>query len=140
MKTNKGMVSVPQMTLNALKQMLFSNENGLNLTNIINDLAVIEDEQKDLVAINVALVHKGIQPEIDTAVHYEYSYGNRLYKYEFVKSSLILGTVTCTRTDCTIGEHGDIEIGRKHADLSVLNYERWCSLPTDVKDILAQMK
>lgn len=138
MKTNK-VVSVPQMTLNALKQMLFSNENGVDLTNIINDLAG-DDDQKDLVAIHVALVHKGIQPEIDTAVHYEYSYGNRLYKYEFVKSSLILGTVTCIRTDCTIGEHGDIEMGRKHSDLSVLNYERWCSLPTDVKDILAQMK
>jgi hypothetical protein len=139
MKTNKGMVLVPQMTLNTLKQMLFSNENGVDLTNIINDLAV-EDDQKDLVAINVALVHNGIQPEIDTAVHYEYSYGNRFSRFEFVKSSLILGTITCIRTDCAIGEHGDIEIGRQHSDLAVLNYERWCSLPTDVKDILAQMK
>lgn len=139
MKTNKGMVSVPQMTLNALKQMLFSNENGVDLTNIINDLAV-EDAQKDLVAIHIALVHKGVQPEIDTATRYEYNYGNRFSKFEFVKHSLILGTVTCIRTDCTIGEHGDIEIGRQHSDLAVLDYERWCSFPTDVKDILAQMK
>ena len=138
MKT-KGMVSVPQMTLNALKQMLFSNENGVDLTNIINDLAV-NDEQKDLVAIHVALVHKGIQPEIDTSVRYEHNYGNRFCKYEFVKSSLILGTVSYIRTDCTIGEHGDIEIGRQHTELYVLDYERWCALPTDVKDILAQMK
>jgi hypothetical protein len=138
MKT-KGMVSVPQMTLNALKQMLFSNENGVDLTNIINDLAG-NDEQKDLVAIHVALVHKGIQPEVDTSTRYERNYGNRFYKYEFVKSSLILGTVTYIRTDCTIGEHGDIEIGRQHSDLAVLDYERWCALPTDVQDILAQMK
>lgn len=138
MKT-KGMVSVPQMTLTALKQMLFSGENGVDLTNIINDLAV-NDDQKDLVSIHVALVHKGIHPEIDTATRYEHNYGNRFDKYEFVKSSLILGTVSCIRTDCTIGEHGDIEIGRQHADLSVLAYERWCSLTTDVRDILAQMK
>lgn len=138
MKT-KGMVSVPQMTLNALKQMLFSNENGVDLSNIINDLAV-NDEQKDLVAIHIALVHKGIQPEVDTSTRYEFNYGNRFCKYEFVKSSLILGTVSFIRTDCTIGEHGDIEIGRQHSELSVLDYERWCNLPTDVQDILAQMK
>lgn len=139
MKTNKGMVSVPSMTLNALKGLLFSNENGVDLTNIINDL-ITDESQRDLTAINVALVHKGIAPEIDTAARYEHNYGNRFSKYEFVKHSLILGTVTCTRTDCTIGEHGDIEIGRQHSDLAVLDYERWCSFPTDVKDILAQMK
>lgn len=139
MKTNKGMVSVPSMTLNALKGLLFSNENGVDLTNIINDL-ITDESQRDLTAINVALVHKGIAPEIDTAVRYEHNYGNRFSKFEFVKHSLILGTVTCTRTDCTIGEHGDIEIGRQHSDLAVLDYERWCSLSTDVKDILAQMK
>lgn len=138
MKT-KGMVSVPQMTLNALKQMLFSNENGVDLSNIINDL-ITDESQRDLTAINVALIHKGIAPEIDTSTRYEFNYGNRFCKYEFVKSSLILGTVSFIRTDCTIGEHGDIEIGRQHTELSVLDYERWCALPTDVQDILAQMK
>ena len=139
MKTNKGMVSVPSMTLNALKGLLFSDESGVDLTTIINDLTP-DESQRDLTAINVALVHKGIVPEIDKAARYEYNYGNRFYKFEFVKSSLILGTVTCMRIDCTIGEHGDIEIGRQHSDLAVLNYERWCSLSTDVQDILAQMK
>ena len=138
MKTN-GMVSVPQMTLNALKQMLFSNENDVDLTNIINDLA-FDDAQKDLMAIHVALVHKGIQPDIDTAPRYESCYGKRFYKLEFVKSSLILGTITVKRTDCTIGEHGDIEIGREHSDYVGYDYSRWMQLPTDVKDILAQMK
>ena len=134
MKTNKGMVAVPAMTLNALKQMLFSNENGIDLSNIINDLA-FDDKHKDLTAIHVALVHKGITPELDTSIRYQHNYGNRFYRIEFVKANLILGQVTVRRTDCTIGEHGDIEVGREHRDLASYDFERYLELPTDVKDI-----
>jgi hypothetical protein len=139
MKTNKGMVAMPQMTLNALKQMLFSNENGVDLTNIINDLAV-EEDQKDLVAIHVALVHKGIAPEFDKSTRYEYTWGKKFRKLEYVKHSLILGSVTTLETECTIGEHGDIVMGDTRRVPSVFPFDRWVEMTTDVKDILPLLK
>lgn len=139
MMTNKGMIAVPAMTLNALKQMLFSNENGVDLSNIIDDLA-FDDAHRDLTAIHVALVHKGITPEFDKSIRYQHCYKNRFYRIEFVKASLILNSVTVRRTDCTIDEHGDIEIGRVHGDLAGYSFEDYLALPTDVKDILPLMR
>ena len=62
MKQN-GMVEISAMTLNALKQLLFS-EDGVNLTNIVKDLAA-GGKNEDLSAINVGLTFKGIKPEMD---------------------------------------------------------------------------
>ena len=39
--------------------MLFSSENGVDLSSIVNDLAGVQQDE-DLTAINVALVFKGI--------------------------------------------------------------------------------
>lgn len=139
MKVNKGMVSVPSMTLNALKGLLFSSENGVDLTNIINDLAV-EDAQKDLVAIHVALVHKGIQPEIDTATRYEHSWGKKFYKYEYVKHSLILGSVTVRKSECFINEHGDLAVERDYSEVCVYPFDRWMDMTTNVKDLLQKLQ
>ena len=58
-----GMVEISAMTLNALKQLLFS-EDGVNLTSIVDDLAA-GGKDKDLSAINVGLTFKGIKPEMD---------------------------------------------------------------------------
>lgn len=62
---NKGMVEIPQITLNALKNLLFNDE-GMNIFPIIEDLSTgWAEDHKDLLAIHVALVMKGIKPDID---------------------------------------------------------------------------
>lgn len=92
MKTDTElMVSVPTPTLNALKQMLFSSEEGgTDLSGIVEDLG-----GNALAAINVALAYKGVKPEIDTACRYD-SYGKSITRFDFQRYSLILNRVFVT--------------------------------------------
>lgn len=88
---SKGLVSVPMPTFNALKNLLFSADGTVDVSPIVDDLAVSED-YKDLLAINVALVMKGIKPEIGK-FRYKKE-GNLLITWELVHYSLISGIVT----------------------------------------------
>ena len=78
-------------TFNALKNLLFSADGTVDVSPIVDDLAVSED-YKDLLAINVALVMKGIKPEIGK-FRYKKE-GNLLITWELVHYSLISGIVT----------------------------------------------
>ena len=88
---SKGLVSIPMPTFNALKNLLFSADGTVDVSPIVDDLAVSED-YKDLLAINVALVMKGIKPEIGK-FRYKKE-GNLLITWELVHYSLISGIVT----------------------------------------------
>lgn len=138
MKTNKQtMVSIPKVTLNALKNMLFNNENGIDLSNIVNDLT-INDEQKDLVAINVALVHKGVEVEIDKTTRYEHDYGNYIRVYEYAGFSLIHGVV---KTNSYQVQWNGTELVRTDDKIYSNGYglEQWERMTTDVNEILKQI-
>lgn len=138
-KTTKGMVSIPTMTLNALKNMLFSN-GGVDLTNIINDICADEDA-RDITAINVALAFNGTQLDIDKAPRYERSWGSHITKYEFVNYSLILGKVSVKTTECGVSEeHGDLVRENEREEIQAITFERWMEMATDAADVLAKMK
>lgn len=141
MKANKkGFVQIPAQTLNALKNMLFTNdEGGVNLSNIINDLAPNE-EQRDLTAIHVALVHKGVSIDIDKATRYEYRWGNHITKHEFVGYSLILGVVSVQSYDCQIDENGDLVVGCKRDGISAYGFDQWAEWTTNVATLLDKIK
>lgn len=133
--TRTGFVQIPTQTLNALKNMLFHN-NGVDLSNIINDLTPNE-EQQDLTAIHVALVHKGVQIDIDKAPRYEHQYSNKIIKYEFVGYSLILGLVKVQSYDCHIDETGDLVVDRKRNDnISGYSFNQWAEWTTNIADLL----
>lgn len=138
MKTNKQtMVSIPKVTLNALKNMLFNNENGIDLSNIVNDLT-INDEQKDLVAINVALVHKGVEIDIDKTTRYEHDYGNYIRVYEYNGFSLIHGVV---KTNSYQVQWNGTELVRTDDKIYSNGYglEQWERMTTDVNEILKRI-
>ena len=92
-ESRKGFVEIPRMTLNALKGLLFSNDEGVDLSSIINDLTPNE-EMRDLIAINVALTYKGMKPKLDNTTRYDGDY-RTIKCYEFTSYSLILGVVNC---------------------------------------------
>lgn len=140
MKANKkGFVQMPAQTLNALKNMLFSNDGGVDLTNIINDLAA-DDEHRDLTAIHVALVHRGINIDIDKATRYEHSWRNNITKHEFVGYSLILGFVNVQSYDCHIDETGDLVVDHKRDEISHYNFDQWAKWTTNVADLLDKIQ
>jgi hypothetical protein len=138
-KSEKGFVQIPTQTLNALKNMLFSNDDGVDLTNIINDLAPNE-ENRDLTAIHVALVHKGVNIDIDKATRYEHSYRNYIMKHEYVGYSLIIGCVKVQSYACHIDNNGDLVIDHKHDSVTCYPLEQWEEWTTNVADLLDKIQ
>lgn len=104
MKQN-GMVEISAMTLNALKQLLFT-EDGVNLTNIVKDLAA-GGKNEDLSAINVGLTFKGIKPEMDMSPRWGNfnEYWRQYTAYTPTEYSLILDRVTYKK--CEISRDKD---------------------------------
>ena len=136
-QTKKGFVEVPQTTLNALKNMLFTNNEGsVDLSSIINDLTP-NAESRDLTAINVALTYKGVCVDIDERPHYAYDYRNRFCQYDFCGYSLILGVVKCVRTYCELCEDGTIAVLNKESNIQL--FDQWAEMTTDFEDIRAKI-
>ena len=96
MKNQISTINVPVSTLNAIKNLLFSEkEGGVDLSPIVTDLTV-GDANSDLVAINVGLTFKGIKPDIDKTTRYTRDY-KELVEYTFVSYSMIRDLVTFER-------------------------------------------
>ena len=129
-KQNNGMVEMPAVTLNAIKSILITDKGGVDLSNIINDLG-----GSDLTAINVALVHKGAKPQIDTRSRYEWNYGNKYHRYDFVSFSLIRNKVECKRVDYQLLESGDANETGSYD--TVLDLQDWLNKTTNAQDIVA---
>lgn len=137
-QTKKGFVEVPQTTLNALKNMLFTNNEGMDLSNIINDLTP-NAENKDLTAIHVALTHKGVRVHIDERPHYQHDYRNRFCQYDFCGYSLILGVVKCVRTYYELCEDGTTAVLNADSNILLYGFDQWAEMSTDFEDIRAKI-
>lgn len=87
-------VKVPKSTLMAIKSMLFNSETGTDLSAIVNDLAGVQADP-DLVAINVALVFKGITIDTGENTRYEPDYKS-YYQNSFESMSIILDQIVYT--------------------------------------------
>lgn len=134
----KGFVEIPQMTLNALKGLLFGNE-GVDLSSIINDLK--PNENDELTAINVGLVYKGLTPEIDKSTRYYRDY-MALVKWEFVGVSLILGVVKVKRLTKWFNQKTQKLDDEWREDEGVLCYgfDQWLEKSTNESEIIAELK
>ena len=137
MKSTNSSYTISAATLNCIKQLLFSqNEEGVDLNSIVQDLG-----GDDMTAINVALVFKGVKPEIDTNPRYGgYSkYWKSYEKYEFVKYSLILDKVEANVTEFAFnpetGAFTDKELNPKFFSL-----EDWLSLTNTSAQLIADIK
>ena len=91
----RNLVEISAATLSAIKSMLFTNDGGVDLSPIVTDLT-IGDDNRDLTAINTALVFRGAVPEIDKATRFGQDYKS-LVQYTFISYSLIRDRVTAHR-------------------------------------------
>lgn len=135
MKQN-GMVEISAMTLNALKQLLFS-EDGVNLTNIVKDLAA-GGKNEDLSAINVGLTFKGIKPEMDMSPRWGgfNDYWRQYIAYTPVGYSLILDRVTYKKCEISRDKEKDEWTSGKVYEDSMPMAE-WLNLTTEKADVNA---
>ena len=133
MKQN-GMVEISAMTLNALKQLLFS-EDGVNLTNIVKDLAA-GGKNEDLSAINVGLTFKGIKPEMDMSPRWGgfNDYWRQYIAYTPVGYSLILDRVTYKKCEISRDKEKDEWTSGKVYEDSMPMAE-WLNLTTEKDDV-----
>jgi hypothetical protein len=133
MKQN-GMVEISAMTLNALKQLLFS-EDGVNLTNIVKDLAA-GGKNEDLSAINVGLTFKGIKPEMDMSPRWGgfNDYWRQYIAYTPVGYSLILDRVTYKKCEISRDKEKDEWTSGKIYEDSMPMAE-WLNLTTEKTDV-----
>lgn len=136
----KGFVEVPQMTLNALKGLLFGAE-GVDLSSIIKDIAP-DENNTELTAINVGLVYKGLVPEIDKATRFEKNYDS-IVKYEFTGFSLIMGVVKVKRSVRNYNHYGSDykwEEWRENDDICCYGFDQWLEWSTDEKAIMMDIE
>lgn len=131
---SKGLVSVPKPTFNALKNLLFSATGTIDVSPIVNDLAISED-CKDLLAINIALVMKDMKPEIGK---FRYKKEGRLFiTWELVHYSLINGVVTvkvsAMRYDSETKTFTDYEVFPKE---NHIEYLEWAEASNNKREIL----
>lgn len=137
-QTKRGFVEVPQTTLNALKNMLFTqNEDGVDLSNIINDLTP-NAESKDLTAINIALTHKGVRVNVDERPRYEYDWKNRYYRYDYVGYSLILGVVKVRKTLMEVTDNGE-NVVSTYDHIECYGFDQWEEKETELSAIHAKI-
>lgn len=131
---SKGLVAVPEPTLNALKNLLFSTKGTIDVSPIVNDLAVSED-WKDILAINIALVMNGIKPEIGKFRFKKE--GHLLITWELTHFSLISGLVTvkvsAMKYDSETKTFTDYDIFPKENNI---DYSEWAEASSSKKEIL----
>lgn len=129
-----GMVEISAMTLNALKQMLFS-EDGVDLTGIVNDL-VAGGKNKDLSAINVGLTFKGIKPEMDMSTRWGNfnDYWRQYCAYAPISYSLILDRVTFRRCEISRDKDKNKWSSSKACEGS-MSLTDWLNLTTEKADV-----
>jgi hypothetical protein len=129
-----GMVEISAMTLNALKQLLFS-EDGVNLTNIVKDLAA-GGKNEDLSAINVGLTFKGIKPEMDMSPRWGNfnEYWRQYSAYTPVGYSLILDRVTFKKCEISRDKEKDEWTSGKVIEDSMPMAD-WLNLTTEKSDV-----
>lgn len=123
------------MTLNALKGLLFTNENGVDLSTIINDLKPNPDDE--LTAINVGLVYNGLTPEIDKTTRFVPNY-NEIIKYEFVGISLILGVVKVKVSTRRFDNYNKYEWDEWKTEnvVNAYGFDQWLEWSTDENAVM----
>ena len=123
MKQNKkGFVEMPITIVNAVKNLLFNNE-GVDLTPIINDLAV-DKKHRDLCAISVALAYRGAKIDINTESRYKHQFGKFITRYDYVGHSLIMGVVKVKTIEYKV-ENGDLVKTKENDTISCYGFDQW---------------
>ena len=131
---SKGLVAIPEPTLNALKNLLFSAEGIINVSPIVDDLAISEN-CIDILAINIALIMKGMKPDIGKFRFKKE--GSLLITWELTHFSLISGVVTvkvsAMKYDSGTKIFTNYDIFPKENNI---DYSEWAEASSNKKEII----
>lgn len=128
-KSNNTQVTISAAMLNCLKQVLFSQTNGVDLSPIVEDLG-----GADTTAIAVALAYKGIKPEIDTTTRFDIEYRDTYSKQEFNSYSVIKDVVLVTKTYFTWNNDTHTWNNARSQDMEISLYN-WLNKSTSEEDV-----
>lgn len=129
----KSNITISVAMANCIKQLVFSQTRGVDLTPIVEDI-----EGDDMTAVAVALAYKGIKPEVDTTTRFRFGYQNTYYKNEFVHYSLIKDMVTYKQTRITWNtktNHWDEDVIPVPIYVSLAG---WLEMTTSEEDCIAK--
>ena len=130
---DQSSVRISAAMLNCLKQVLFSQTNGVDLSPIVEDLG-----GDDMTAIAVALAYKGIKPEIDDAPRFD-QYCNHYDQYEFVSYSIIKNMVTVNCYTHTFNKDTE-QWDTKQIRSTYMNLDRWLAMSTSEAECRLKVK
>lgn len=137
MKTKQNNATlVPNTTLNAIKNLLFDNNNGVDLTSIVNDIAT--SQNKDLTAINIALVYKGATIDLNKDTRYKYDYSDIYEEFVYLSHSIILGNMEVRRTRFKFNNGTPQQI--REPEIECIPIGEWEALPTNFDEIKDSLK
>lgn len=126
---------VPNSTLNAIKNLLFTNNGDVDLSPIINDLST--SQNKDLTAINIALVYKGATIDLNKDTRYKYDYSDIYEEFVYLSHSIILSNMEVMRTRYKFNDGTPQQI--REPEIECIPIGEWECLPNDfnlIKDSL----
>ena len=132
----ESMISVPTGTMQAIKDLLYVKEGGVDLSNILDDLSM--GRENLLLSINLALAFKGKTPKLDQTIRYESGYKS-YSSYECPSYSLILNQVTCSKIYWKRNDEGQW-VAQETNDNYLMSYEEWLQLSTNLDEVKSRVR
>lgn len=116
---------------------LLNSKDGVNLTGLINDLALNEDERTELSIIVKLLLNNKLK--LDTTARYAHTFVGDFIQYEYTQHSYIRNIVEAKKTRYEYQASTDT-FTVKDAYNTSMDIAEWESISTDYDEVLARAK
>lgn len=116
---------------------LLSNENGINIKGLIDDLVINEEERVETSIMAKLLIANKLTFDKDT--RYSYTYGGAFIKYEYITHSYIKDVVKVKETWHEYNEEAETYV-TKNSYESSMNIESWEHSNTNLDESLMKAK
>lgn len=116
---------------------LFNDKNGIDITGLIDDLVINEEERVETSIMAKLLIANKLK--FDTNTRYSYTYGGAFIKYEYIAHSYIKDVVKVTEIRYEYNEESDT-YAMKHTYESSMSIESWERSCVNYDETLAKAK
>lgn len=116
---------------------LLNSKDGVNLTGLVNDLALNEDERTEISIIVKLLLNNKLT--LDTTTRYTHTFGGDFVQYEYLQHSYIRNIVEAKKTRYKYQASTDTFTVKDTYNTS-MDIAEWESISTDYDEVLARAK
>lgn len=116
---------------------LLNDKNGINITGLINDLCIDEEERTEVSIMAKLLIANKLK--FDTNARYSYSYGGAFIKYEYIAHSYIKDVVKIREIRYEYDEEANT-YAMKNTYESSMSIESWERSSVNHDETLAKAK